>query len=157
VDPRFTSNDEVRLKSQPDRAGKITGEPVLLQGEYWYPIYFGPGLRGRHPESDLEPYKQTTDPLQLLRDGGSHEKCFEDTLRRNVKLCGAVKLLPLTPLEFHDQTESCESSISHRLAVAHGLSFPRALWPHFIESASVAPPSPERVKTTEPISDNQPG
>jgi len=69
MDARFKSGDEVRLRSQSDRAGKITADPVLLQGEYWYPIYFGPGQTGRHPESDLEPYTETTDPLQLLRDG----------------------------------------------------------------------------------------
>ena len=68
-EPIFGVGNEVRLRSRPDRAGKITGSPQCLQGEYWYPVFFGPGQSGRHPESDLEGYTQTFDTMQLLRDG----------------------------------------------------------------------------------------
>jgi superfamily II DNA or RNA helicase len=64
----FSIDDEVRLISQPDRAGRVTAAGVLIQGEYWYSIYFGPGQRGRHPESDLERYNQTFDIHQLFVD-----------------------------------------------------------------------------------------
>ena len=55
--------------SQPARAGRITSAGDRIQGEYWYAVYFGPGQRGRHPESDLESYSPTFDVHQLVRDG----------------------------------------------------------------------------------------
>jgi SNF2 family DNA or RNA helicase len=91
MDARFRSGDEVRLRSQPDRAGKITANPVLLQSEYWYPIYFGPGQTGRHPESDLEPYTETTDPLQLLRDGRFAGREAFSKLMTQLKLATALR------------------------------------------------------------------
>jgi len=91
MDARFKSGDEVRLKSQPDRAGRITSDPVLLQGEYWYPIYFGPGQTGRHPESDLEPYTETTDPLQLLRDSRFAGREAFSKLITQLKLATALR------------------------------------------------------------------
>jgi superfamily II DNA or RNA helicase len=91
MDARFKSGDEVRLKSQPDRAGKITADPVLLQGEYWYPIYFGPGQTGRHPESDLEPYTETIDPLQLLPDGRFAGREAFSKLMTQLKLATALR------------------------------------------------------------------
>lgn len=69
VTPRFRIDDDVRLISQPDRAGRITNAATLIQGEFWYSVYFGPGQRGRHPESDLERYSETFDIHQLVSDG----------------------------------------------------------------------------------------
>ncbi len=67
--PLFDTDDEVRLVSQPDRAGRVTAPGSLIQGEYWYSIYFGPGQRGRHPESDLERYNPTFDVHELFVHG----------------------------------------------------------------------------------------
>lgn len=62
-------DDDVRLISQPDRAGRVTSSAARIQGEFWYSVYFGPGQRGRHPESDLEPYSPTFDVRGLAGDG----------------------------------------------------------------------------------------
>jgi ERCC4-related helicase len=69
MEPKYRVDDEVRLLSQPDRAGRVTASATKVQREYWYSIYFGPGQRGRHPESDLEPYTQTFDVRKLVADG----------------------------------------------------------------------------------------
>ena len=85
--PKFENGDEVRLQSRPDKAGRITGPGILIQGEYWYPIYFGPGQSGRHPESDLERYAETRDILQLLRDGRfAGREAFFSHLRKTLCL-----------------------------------------------------------------------
>lgn len=93
----------------------------------------------------------------LVMGGGSEEKCLEDILRKNVPLRGPVKRLPLTPLAFGEAAGSKVSSISHRLAVSHGLSFPRALWPEFLSPSAVPPPGPEKTKRIEGRGDDPPG
>jgi len=93
----------------------------------------------------------------LVMGGGSEEKCFEHILRKGVPLCGGVRRLPLRPLTFGEAAGLSASSVSHRLAVSHGLSFPRALWPEFLSPSAVPPPGPQRIKTTEGSSDAAPG
>src|SRR5262245_3800602 len=65
----FTVGDEVHLKSQPDKGGRITAEPVRLQNADWCNIYYGPGRSERHPASDLLRSSTSTDVLTLLKDG----------------------------------------------------------------------------------------
>jgi hypothetical protein len=89
--PNFANGDDVRLKSQPDRAGRIISDPQLLQDEYWYTIYFGPGNSGKHPESDLEPYTMSADPLQLLRDGRFAGREAFSKLLTQLKLATALR------------------------------------------------------------------
>lgn len=68
--PRFAVGHEVRLRSRPDRAGRIEKDPIRVQGEYWYTVYFGPGRTGRHPESDLETYEGSLDDVIGRLRGG---------------------------------------------------------------------------------------
>jgi SNF2-related domain len=68
LDPKFRRGDTVRVKSRPDWVGSISGDPTKSAGEIWYPVFFGPGRMGRHPESDLEAYELTSDIRQLFID-----------------------------------------------------------------------------------------
>ena len=63
----FSKGDAVRLKSRPDRSGVITAMPSCISGQFWYPIFFGPGKVSRHPESDLEQDQLTTDVASIFR------------------------------------------------------------------------------------------
>jgi len=67
--PKFSRGDSVRLKSRPDRSGVITGDPTCISGQYWYPIFFGPGRVTRHPENDLEPDQISTDVSEIFKAG----------------------------------------------------------------------------------------
>ena len=68
MDTLFKRGDTVRVKSRPDWVGMVSGDPSRSAGEVWYPIFFGPGRVGRHPESDLEQYELTSDIRQLFID-----------------------------------------------------------------------------------------
>lgn len=65
--PLFAKGDSVRLKSRPDRSGVITSNPSCISGQYWYPIFFGPGKVSRHPENDLDPDQITSDVSEIFR------------------------------------------------------------------------------------------
>lgn len=65
---KFKRGDTVRVNSRPDWVGTVSGDASKSAGEIWYPIFFGPGRVGRHPESDLELYELTSDISQLFID-----------------------------------------------------------------------------------------
>lgn len=68
MDAHFKRGDTVRVKSRPDWVGMVSGDPSRSAGEIWYPVFFGPGRVGRHPETDLELYELTSDIHQLFID-----------------------------------------------------------------------------------------
>jgi len=68
-EPCFSPGDEVRVVSARHRVGAITGPPQRRQGQFWYPVFFGPGQVEVIPEGDLEPYTGTGDVVSMLCDG----------------------------------------------------------------------------------------
>ena len=66
---KFTSGQEVRLKSQRDQLGVIMGDPKIIAGEGWYRVNFGGGNIITHPESDIELYEAGTSIEDLLING----------------------------------------------------------------------------------------
>lgn len=89
--PLFNIGDEVRLKSRPDRVGKITGSPFLSAGEYWYPIYSGPGRAGRYPESDLEITAISADVRDLFRSGRFASRDALSKLYTHLRLVTSIR------------------------------------------------------------------
>lgn len=89
--PIFNQGDEVRLKSRPDRVGVITGTPTLVAGEYWYPVFFGPGRRGRHPQHDIEKDQITADVGSLFCSGKFASRDALSKLYTHLRLVTSIK------------------------------------------------------------------
>lgn len=66
---QFQVGDQIRVISARQRVGAITGDPTRRQGQFWYPVFFGPGQTDILPEEDLEPYTGTNDVHSMMRDG----------------------------------------------------------------------------------------
>lgn len=90
-EPIFNNGDIVQLISRPDRVGTIRGNPSLNAGEYWYPIFFGPGRSGRYPESDLELAQIITDVRDLFRDGRFASKDALTKLYAHLRLVTSIR------------------------------------------------------------------
>jgi superfamily II DNA or RNA helicase len=87
----FARGDHVRLKSRPDRSGMISGEPSLIAGEFWYPIFFGPGKSSRHPESDLESDQVTDDVREIFISGKYASRDALSKLYTHLKLVTSLR------------------------------------------------------------------
>lgn len=89
--PLFKVGDGVRLTSRPDLVGQVTTEPRRVGGEYWYTIYFGPGHTSKHPESDLQACRVTTDVKELLLQGQFAGREAFSKLVTHLKLTTALR------------------------------------------------------------------
>lgn len=89
--PLFKVGDGVRLNSRPDLVGQVTAEPRRVGGEYWYTIYFGPGHTSKHPESDLQACRVTTDVKELLLQGQFAGREAFSKLVTHLKLTTALR------------------------------------------------------------------
>ena len=57
------------MVSARQRVGAVTGVPERRQGQFWYPVFFGPGRTDVLPEEDLEVYVGTADVRSMMRNG----------------------------------------------------------------------------------------
>jgi SNF2 family DNA or RNA helicase len=90
-DSQFIVGDGVRLISRPDLVGKVTQDPRRIGGEYWYAIYFGPGHTSKHPESDLQACRVTSDVKELLLQGQFAGREAFSKLLTHLKLTTALR------------------------------------------------------------------
>ena len=90
-DPLFHIGEGVRLNSRPDLVGQVTAEPRRVGGEYWYTIYFGPGHTSKHPESDLQACRVTTDVKEILLQGQFAGREAFSKLVTHLKLTTALR------------------------------------------------------------------
>jgi len=89
--PLFQIGEGVRLNSRPDLVGQVTTEPRRVGGEYWYTIYFGPGHTSKHPESDLQACRVTTDVKEILLQGQFAGREAFSKLVTHLKLTTALR------------------------------------------------------------------
>jgi len=68
-EPQFQVGNQIRVVSARQRVGAITGEPTRRQGQFWYPVFFGPGQTDILPEEDIERYTGTNDVPSMMREG----------------------------------------------------------------------------------------
>ena len=90
-DPLFHIGEGVRLNSRPDLVGQVTAEPRRVGGEYWYTLYFGPGHTSKHPESDLQACRVTTDVKEILLQGQFAGREAFSKLVTHLKLTTALR------------------------------------------------------------------
>jgi len=69
AEPLFQPGEQVRVASARHRVGAVTGEIKRKQGQFWYPIFFGPGEIEVMPEEDLEPFSSERDIETMMLEG----------------------------------------------------------------------------------------